>query len=385
ALTLLAESERTAVGEAVGTLPSWGNGGPVILFSRDDASISVLTPQLKELARFAGQYEYVEPLEYDDAGNIRSVVAGAGNSWAMLTDISRRSFGDYVGVVYIDYQNYILACLSAALAALLVVNIYRRRTKRNLRTISQQKAEIEDAHRALQDAQEAIIAQEKYRQAKDIAGGFAHEIRNALFPAEASLQRLRSLGAATEFDRAAEDKYARSASEAVSRAIRITQLISLYTKLDSEYLPERVEVARVVAEAVRANRERAQDQGIAIQVDGPAGLFVEINAQQFFMVINNFVLNSLDALTARPEPRILVTSKADLGRLTLTCEDNGSGIADADLPKVFDAFFSTKPSKGTGLGLAISKKIIELYGGTISAAGRPGEGAKFTVTLKLVS
>ncbi len=385
ALTLLAESEKPTTAGLIGALPSWGNAGPVLLVAREDASISVVTPQLKELARISGQYDYVEPLEYDEAGNVRSVVVGGGNSWALLTDISRRSFGDYVGVVYLDYQNYILAGFSAALAALVVVNIYRRRTKRNLQTISVQKAEIEDAHLALQEAQAAIIAQEKYRQAKDIAGGFAHEIRNALFPAEASLQRLNSLGGKVGGDSVAEDKYARAASEAVTRAIRITQLISLYTKLDSEYLPERVEVARVVGEVIQSNRERVQDMGFALEVNGPEGLWVECNAQQLYMVVNNFVLNSLDALTGRVEPRILVSWKADLGRLTLTCEDNGPGIADADLPKVFDAFFSTKPSSGTGLGLAICKKIVELYDGTISATERPGGGARFTVTLKLIS
>jgi two-component system C4-dicarboxylate transport sensor histidine kinase DctB len=63
-------------------------------------------------------------------------------------------------------------------------------------------------------------------------------------------------------------------------------------------------------------------------------------------------------------------------------EDNGTGIAEADLPKIFDPFFTTKEvGKGLGLGLSISYNIIRDFGGSITAANRPEGGAQFVVTL----
>ena len=77
------------------------------------------------------------------------------------------------------------------------------------------------------------------------------------------------------------------------------------------------------------------------------------------------------------------------GRILLTVEDEGPGIPDADLPRVFERFYrvdkararSGKDPGGTGLGLAIVRHLIELHGGSVKAANRPGGGAIFTVEL----
>ena len=73
--------------------------------------------------------------------------------------------------------------------------------------------------------------------------------------------------------------------------------------------------------------------------------------------------------------------------MTVTVEDNGPGIAEADLPKIFDPFFTTKEvGKGLGLGLSISYNIIHDFGGSIRAEnrspGNDGGGARFVVTLR---
>jgi C4-dicarboxylate-specific signal transduction histidine kinase len=62
--------------------------------------------------------------------------------------------------------------------------------------------------------------------------------------------------------------------------------------------------------------------------------------------------------------------------------DNGHGIATADLPNVFDPFFTNKPvGKGMGLGLSITEAIIRDHGGTITVANRPNGGAMFTIRM----
>jgi signal transduction histidine kinase len=70
--------------------------------------------------------------------------------------------------------------------------------------------------------------------------------------------------------------------------------------------------------------------------------------------------------------------------VSVEVEDNGMGIAEADLPHIFDPFFSTKePGKGTGLGLSVAQSIVEAYGGTIEVHSRQGVGSTFTVRLPI--
>lgn len=67
--------------------------------------------------------------------------------------------------------------------------------------------------------------------------------------------------------------------------------------------------------------------------------------------------------------------------VVLSVSDNGCGMDEATQPKVFDAFFTTKPgSKGTGLGLAMAHDIVTAHGGTIGLKSKPAEGTTFTLT-----
>jgi signal transduction histidine kinase len=75
---------------------------------------------------------------------------------------------------------------------------------------------------------------------------------------------------------------------------------------------------------------------------------------------------------------VSVTTRACGNRATILIADQGAGIAPADLPRVFDPYFTTKRG-GTGLGLAIAKNIIEGLGGTIGVASTPGRGTEMLI------
>ena len=64
--------------------------------------------------------------------------------------------------------------------------------------------------------------------------------------------------------------------------------------------------------------------------------------------------------------------------------DNGVGIKDDNIDKIFEAFYSTKPNKGKGIGLAMVKKILDLYKGTIKVESRENVGTTFTLNIKSV-
>jgi signal transduction histidine kinase len=124
----------------------------------------------------------------------------------------------------------------------------------------------------------------------------------------------------------------------------------------------------------------------------------EFKMQQVFV---NLVSNAIHAIERDGEIRITtslekMTSGALVGHrktdwfscgervVVVRIEDTGPGIPEEYLEKIFDPFFSTKPTgRGTGLGLSVSQQIVEMHGGTIDVGNQDTGGARVTVTLKV--
>ena len=97
-------------------------------------------------------------------------------------------------------------------------------------------------------------------------------------------------------------------------------------------------------------------------------------------VLINLVKNSLHALSGRTDGRIkLLGMMNKRGRVTLQVTDNGKGILQDVLDKIFIPFFTTKPS-GSGIGLSLSKQILRLHNATITAHSEPDKETVFTMT-----
>jgi signal transduction histidine kinase len=103
---------------------------------------------------------------------------------------------------------------------------------------------------------------------------------------------------------------------------------------------------------------------------------------QIQQVLINLIMNAMDASGDASADRrtIAVQVQFAAGTYSLSVQDQGSGLVDGDIPKLFDSFFSTKRT-GMGLGLPIARTIVEAHGGTIQAANSPGGGAIFYVRL----
>ena len=101
------------------------------------------------------------------------------------------------------------------------------------------------------------------------------------------------------------------------------------------------------------------------------------NLQQVFL---NLFLNAIQAMPQGGE--LTVDAARDDGFVRVRVQDTGPGIPAADLDKVFEPFFTTRPAGiGTGLGLAVSHSIVQQHGGIIDVRSEPGQGAPFTVFL----
>src|SRR6185369_8747955 len=108
---------------------------------------------------------------------------------------------------------------------------------------------------------------------------------------------------------------------------------------------------------------------------------------QLQQVILNLIVNGLEAIAKSKdgERELTVTSIQDEGgNVSVAVSDSGEGLDPADLERVFDAFFTTKPD-GMGMGLAISRTIIESHGGRLWATSNSPHGAVFQFTLPAAS
>ncbi|MBF0197450.1 MAG: GHKL domain-containing protein [Planctomycetes bacterium] len=127
-------------------------------------------------------------------------------------------------------------------------------------------------------------------------------------------------------------------------------------------------------------------KGISIQIDKPEIPIVLLgNKGELVQIWTNLIRNSCEAMRTygNADPKIQISLKRITGFAEITISDNGPGIPDKDLNKIFQPNFTTKKTGldfGLGLGLSIVMRIIESYGGQIRTANNPEKGACFIVT-----
>ncbi|MBU0985138.1 MAG: HAMP domain-containing histidine kinase [candidate division Zixibacteria bacterium] len=368
-LTLVAESNPTSIAEYYGRIDIPGHQN-ALLFSN-----GIYREDMSMLATFEKASLRPEPMMLDHDGNLSHIMA-VGSAEMSIVRIEQRNFWDRLGSVYIRYKVYVLMLLSGLVVGLILVNLYRRRTKHNLVLIARQKEELQAAKVALEAAQAQIVAQEKYELARDIAGGFAHEIRNALSPARHCLARLQAIDPA-DLTRDNQTRLAGLIDSALDRAVNLTRVIAEYSSLEDLKVSEQVDIAGIVGDVLRAFEPTLETGGIAVAIDLPANTFVQGNRAQYAMVFTNLVTNAIDALEGVDDPKLDVSCCGRADEIEVTVRDNGCGIADEHRDRIFDFFYSTKPSTGSGVGLALVRKIITMYGGAIDVESEAGKGTTF--------
>ena len=133
---------------------------------------------------------------------------------------------------------------------------------------------------------------------------------------------------------------------------------------------------REIAERVAADHaESAARADVGLRVDVPDGLDVPLRPRMLRVVLENLVTNAIRY--AGPGARCRVSAERRDGAVVLTVADDGQGVSDDDLPRLFERFYRAdraRSSRGTGLGLSIVKHVVTSAGGTIEAAGSPGGG-----------
>jgi signal transduction histidine kinase len=259
-----------------------------------------------------------------------------------------------------------------------------KRLDENKRELQSHISSLEKANRDLRQAQDEIIRSEKLASVGRLAAGIAHEIGNPIGIILGYLDLLNSADIA-EADK--KDFLSRIESEIVRVNRIIRQLLDFSRPSSGE--PQKTRVHDLVKMTLAMLEPQPMMEGIRTTLDLKAQKDMVLadpnHLQQVFL---NIVMNAADALAEGKEEgrirQLTIQSERTANSIELRFRDNGPGIPEEGLLRIFDPFYTTKePGKGTGLGLSVCYRIVEGLGGTIRAESKAGEGATIVVSLPL--
>lgn len=227
----------------------------------------------------------------------------------------------------------------------------------------------------LQSAQRLLVRSEKLASIGHLAASIAHEINNPLMPIR---NLLEDIIADLDHQHVVYDRRAVEIIEESLERIRVIVSRMLEFSRDSKSVLDWVDVSNVLDTVITLNRKSFEHDRLAVVTDIQPMPLIYASPDQLQQVFMNIALNAHAAM--KPGGRFTVVTRAEPDWVVVEMSDTGCGIAHDTLDRIFEPFFSTKPT-GTGLGLFVSHNIIQAHQGVIDVTSREGEGATFTVRL----
>jgi PAS domain S-box-containing protein len=222
------------------------------------------------------------------------------------------------------------------------------------------------------------------RRKDEFLATLAHELRNPLAP-------IRQAAAIARNEHVTEAQR-RWSHNVIERQVQHMSLllddlldVSRITHGTLQLRRQDTDLQSVVSAAVETARPLVDERRHRLDIDVPANLQVFADPLRLAQVLSNLLTNA--AKYTNPQGSIAVRARVQQHELTISVEDNGIGITNEDLPRVFGMFAQVRSAQdhaagGLGIGLALAKGIVELHGGRIEATSAgPGHGSRFTVRL----
>jgi two-component system, NtrC family, nitrogen regulation sensor histidine kinase NtrY len=217
-----------------------------------------------------------------------------------------------------------------------------------------------------------------------------HEIMNSITPISSLASTISEMLIDTSHDNPKLNKLDNEAVANIDNAIQTIQkrsngllnFVDIYRNLtripqpNFRYFP----VKEAFGRAEQLLKQKMDELHIDCQcLVYPNDLMLTADPDLIDQVIINLLLNSVDAVKSADNPRILMKAYHDNHKTIIEVSDNGSGIKQDIIEKIFMPFFTSK-KHGSGIGLSLSRQIMHLHKGSISVRSKPGEGAIFTLT-----
>jgi two-component system, NtrC family, sensor kinase len=299
-------------------------------------------------------------------------------------------------------QNLVMIALAILILAILTIALIQMRNNK-----AKQKANklLEDALTDLKATQTQLIQSEKLASLGELTAGIAHEIQNPLNFVNnfSDINRDMLLDLKDEMIKGNMSEAEKIANDLIEneqkimhhgrRADGIVKSMLLHTQSGTGK-KELTDINLLADEWLRLAYHglRAKDKTFNVLMITNYSETVDkinINPQEIGRVLLNLYNNAFYAVNERSEeavngyePTVFVSTGKTENKVELRIRDNGNGIPPNLVSKIFQPFFTTKPTgQGTGLGLSLSYDIIKAHGGELKVESREGEGATFVVIL----
>lgn len=226
---------------------------------------------------------------------------------------------------------------------------------------------------------------EKYR--KDFLGNVMHELKTPIFNIQGYVLTLLDGGLD---DPSINMLYLERTEKSINRMISIVEDLEAIARLESGELKlemETFDIVKLVEEVFEIMDMKAKQKGIKLSFDTGhlKPIKVVADRKRIQDVVHNLIINSINYGVKGGKTSV---SFMNMGKnILVDVTDNGIGISEKDIPRIFERFYRTDKSRsreqgGTGLGLAIVKHIIEAHNQTINVRSRIDKGSSFVFTLK---
>ena len=240
-----------------------------------------------------------------------------------------------------------------------------------------QQSRLYESMTALDTAHEQLAAKDKLAAVGRFASGIAHEIRNPVAMISSSLATARN----HEIGDADREEMVQIAAREASRLEHLTTEFLTYAR---PLAPRRssILVIDLLSYTVDSVKAHAASRSIEVNHSCAEDLVINIDSAQVQGALLNLVLNAIDA-TDSPGIVSLNAAPNDVW-VKINVQNTGEPISDADLPRIFEPFYSAKPG-GTGLGLAIARRVAEVHGGDLWVSNNKKGCVAFSMTISKVS
>jgi two-component system sensor histidine kinase HydH len=238
-------------------------------------------------------------------------------------------------------------------------------------------ASLEAANRELRESYEHLRRANRLSALGEVAAGLAHEIRHPLASIGGALEIIESRASADS----PEAEFSKLAKTELQRLDRLVAEFLRYARPREPQLHDTT-VSEVVQRVLALARVEADRASVMIGADiPPAEPEASIDPEQIQQVLLNVVLNAIQASPSGGQ--VMVRELVEPPEVVIDVSDEGPGIPEEHLPRIFSPFFTTR-EKGTGLGLAIAHRIVTAHGGSMEALQRvDGRGARVRIRLPI--
>jgi signal transduction histidine kinase len=256
-------------------------------------------------------------------------------------------------------------------------NKARRQAEKKIIDYQQElNSRIEDLHKANKELIQ-IRSQEKFAATGRIARTIAHEVRNPLTNINLATDQLKS-------EIIDPDESNGLLFEMINRnSHRINQLISdlLNSTKFSELTFNRISVNELLDETIKDAADRIALTNVKIIKKYSTDICdVTVDKERIKIAFLNIIINALEAMENRADGKLTLETKGENNKCKIIITDNGPGMDDESLSKLFEPYFTNKPN-GNGLGLTNTQNIILNHKGDITVQSKRNEGTSFIITL----